>query len=126
MGSVLGSILDPAADKALMTTLVVTLTVRGMVPCTYTHVRSLRSPIDTHGIDSRSTPRHHNLGKGCVIELISFLDTMENFTLPGELFFGHIAWGIWWLNHISKKTFQRYWDFSLPSAEVQPTFISKV
>ena len=38
MGSVLGSILDPAADKALMTTLVVTLTVRGLVPCTYTRV----------------------------------------------------------------------------------------
>lgn len=32
MGSVLGSILDPAADKALMTTLVVTLTVRGLLP----------------------------------------------------------------------------------------------
>ena len=24
------------------------------------------------------------------------------------------------------KTFARYWDFSLPSAEVRPTFISKV
>jgi len=34
MGSVLGSILDPAADKALMTTLVVTLTIRGLVPRT--------------------------------------------------------------------------------------------
>lgn len=32
MGSVLGSILDPAADKVLMTTLVVTLTVGGLVP----------------------------------------------------------------------------------------------
>ena len=31
MGTVLGSILDPAADKALMTTLVVTLTVQGSV-----------------------------------------------------------------------------------------------
>lgn len=38
MGSVLGSILDPAADKALMTTLVVTLTIRGLVPCAYTRV----------------------------------------------------------------------------------------
>jgi hypothetical protein len=34
MGSVLGSILDPAADKALMTTLVVTLTIKGLVPRT--------------------------------------------------------------------------------------------
>lgn len=32
MRSVLGTILDPAADKALMTTLTVTLTLKGMVP----------------------------------------------------------------------------------------------
>jgi cardiolipin synthase len=31
-----------------------------------------------------------------------------------------------WLNTRSKKTFDRYWDFSLPSAEVKPTFVSKV
>lgn len=30
--SVLGSILDPMADKALMTTLVVTLTYKGLLP----------------------------------------------------------------------------------------------
>lgn len=42
MGSVLGSILDPAADKALMTTLVVTLTVRGLVPRTSSRFRSLQ------------------------------------------------------------------------------------
>ena len=43
-GSVLGSILDPAADKALMTTLVVTLTVRGLVPRMFAHPSSLYSP----------------------------------------------------------------------------------
>ena len=32
MHSVLGTILDPAADKALMTTLTVTLTMQGMLP----------------------------------------------------------------------------------------------
>ncbi|KAI5479200.1 cardiolipin synthase [Pseudohyphozyma bogoriensis] len=60
MGSVLGSILDPAADKLLMTTMVVTLTMKGMLPCK------------------------------CTI-----------------------------------KTFKRYWDFGIPSAEVHPTDISK-
>ena len=44
MGSVLGSILDLAADKALMATLVVTLTIRGLVPRTLTHPSSLYSP----------------------------------------------------------------------------------
>ena len=34
MGTVLGSILDPAADKLLMTTMVVTLTIQGMLPRT--------------------------------------------------------------------------------------------
>jgi cardiolipin synthase len=32
MGTVLGSILDPAADKFLMTTMVVTLTMNEMLP----------------------------------------------------------------------------------------------
>lgn len=34
MHSVLGTILDPAADKALMTTLTVALAVKGMLPRT--------------------------------------------------------------------------------------------
>jgi len=46
MGSVLGSILDPAADKALMTTLVVTLTVGGLIPCASAYIPSLRPPSD--------------------------------------------------------------------------------
>lgn len=32
MGTVFGSILDPAADKALMTTLTIALAVRGLLP----------------------------------------------------------------------------------------------
>jgi CDP-alcohol phosphatidyltransferase len=35
-GTVIGSILDPAADKALMTTLVVSLAYKGMLPCEFT------------------------------------------------------------------------------------------
>lgn len=31
--TVLGSILDPAADKALVGTLVITLTMQGLIPC---------------------------------------------------------------------------------------------
>ena len=36
MTSVLGTILDPAADKALVSTLVVTLTMQGLLPCELT------------------------------------------------------------------------------------------
>jgi cardiolipin synthase len=32
MGSVVGSILDPAADKTLMTTLTITLAMKGLLP----------------------------------------------------------------------------------------------
>jgi len=85
MGSVLGSILDPAADKALMTTLVVTLTVRGLVPL----------PL---GIII--------LGRDVLLSLSAFWIRWKTLSPP--------------------KTFQRYWDFSLPSAEVKPTLISKV
>jgi cardiolipin synthase len=31
-----------------------------------------------------------------------------------------------WISLPPPKTFRRYWDFSLPSAEVRPTTISKV
>ncbi len=31
-----------------------------------------------------------------------------------------------WISLPPPKTFSRYWDFSLPSAEVRPTLISKV
>lgn len=35
MRSVFGTILDPAADKTLMTTLVVTLAYKGLLPSTF-------------------------------------------------------------------------------------------
>lgn len=37
MQSVLGTVLDPAADKTLMTTLTITLAMKGLLPgmCTY-------------------------------------------------------------------------------------------
>ena len=44
MGSVLDSILNPAADKALMTTLFVTLAVRESILCASAYIQSLRPP----------------------------------------------------------------------------------
>ena len=43
MSSVLGTILDPAADKALITTLTVTLTMQELIPC-----KSLRLLIEVY------------------------------------------------------------------------------
>ncbi|KAF6761739.1 phosphatidyl synthase [Ephemerocybe angulata] len=85
MGSVLGTILDPAADKILMTTLVVTLTMQSMIPVPLAVVI---------------------LGRDVLLTLSAFF--IRYSTLPPP------------------KTWSRYWDVGLPSAEVRPTMVSKV
>ncbi|KIK56357.1 hypothetical protein GYMLUDRAFT_247876 [Collybiopsis luxurians FD-317 M1] len=92
MGSVLGTILDPAADKALMTTLTVTLCMKGMLPVPLAVLI---------------------LGRDVLLSLSAFY--IRYTTLPPP------ACPI-----SSDKTFARYWDFGIPSAEVRPTEISKV
>ncbi|KAJ6619905.1 CDP-alcohol phosphatidyltransferase-domain-containing protein [Mycena sp. CBHHK59/15] len=83
--TVLGTILDPAADKALVTTLAVTLTMKGLLPLPLTVVI---------------------LGRDALLSLSAFYIRYTSLAPP--------------------KTFSRYWDFSLPSAEIRPTNISKV
>ncbi|KAK8040850.1 CDP-alcohol phosphatidyltransferase [Apiospora phragmitis] len=72
--SVVGSVIDPMADKILMTILTVCLATKGALP---------------------------DVGLG--IAAIYYR----------------------WISLPPPKTFMRYWDFSLPSAEVRPTTISK-
>ncbi|EJU03733.1 hypothetical protein DACRYDRAFT_49857 [Dacryopinax primogenitus] len=85
MKSVLGTILDPAADKALMTTLTVTLAMKGLLPV-----------------------------------------PLAVIIIGRDVFLGISAF--WWryTSLPPPKIFTRYWDFSIPSAEVQPTEISKM
>ncbi|CDO73313.1 hypothetical protein BN946_scf185008.g75 [Trametes cinnabarina] len=85
MGSVLGTILDPAADKMLMTTLTVTLAMKDLLPIPLAVII---------------------LGRDVLLSLAAFY--IRYTTLPPP------------------KTWTRYWDFSIPSAEVRPTGISKV
>jgi len=85
MGSVLGTILDPAADKALMTTLTVALAVKGLIPVPLAVII---------------------LGRDILLSFSAFY--YRYISLPPP------------------KTFARYWNFSIPSAEVHPTGISKV
>jgi len=73
MGSVLGSILDPAADKALMTTLVVTLTVRGLVPRTSARISSSHPSPDRVGpVDSTVPLGIIILGRDVLLGLSAF------------------------------------------------------
>ncbi|KAK0646343.1 CDP-alcohol phosphatidyltransferase-domain-containing protein [Cercophora newfieldiana] len=83
-GTVIGTIIDPMADKTLMTILTVTLAIQGALPVWLAVI-----------ILGRDV--------GLAISAIYYR----------------------WISLPPPKTFTRYWDFSLPSAEVRPTTISK-
>ncbi|CDH55118.1 predicted protein [Lichtheimia corymbifera JMRC:FSU:9682] len=83
--TVVGSIIDPAADKALMTVMTVTLAAQHVIPI------PLAALI---------------LGRDAGLVLAAFY--YRYISLP------------------EPKTLFRYFDFSIPSAEVRPTMISKV
>lgn len=83
--TVVGTIIDPLADKMLMTILTVTLAMQGALPI-WLAVIILGRDI------------------GLMISAIYYR----------------------WISLPPPKTMSRYWDFSLPSAEIKPTTISKV
>ncbi|KAK6008759.1 hypothetical protein QM012_000662 [Aureobasidium pullulans] len=82
--TVVGSVIDPMADKFLMTILTVTLSLNGLLPV------SLATLI---------------LGRDVSLAVAALYWRYASLPAP--------------------KTFKRYWDFSLPSAEVHPTTMSK-
>ncbi|KAI9842585.1 MAG: hypothetical protein M1830_007790, partial [Pleopsidium flavum] len=83
--TVVGTVIDPMADKTLMTILTVCLAVKGALPV-----------------------------------------WLAGITLGRDVGLGIAAIYYRWISLPPPKTFTRYWDFSLPSAEVHPTTISKV
>ncbi|CCX32743.1 Similar to Uncharacterized CDP-alcohol phosphatidyltransferase class-I family protein C22A12.08c; acc. no. O13899 [Pyronema omphalodes CBS 100304] len=83
--TVVGSVIDPMADKTLMTIITICLAVKGVFP------------IWLAGII---------LGRDVALAISAIY--FRYISLPPP------------------KTMKRYWDFSLPSAEVHPTTISKL
>ncbi|KAF1346489.1 CDP-alcohol phosphatidyltransferase-domain-containing protein [Delphinella strobiligena] len=83
--TVVGSVIDPMADKFLMTVLTITLAAKGLLPA---YLATLI------------------LGRDVALAGAAIYYRYASLPLP--------------------KTFQRYWDFSLPSAEVHPTTMSKL
>ena len=83
--TVLGTIIDPMADKALMTIAVVALALQGGLPVWLAALILVRDA-------------------GLALAAVY----------------------IRWVSLPPPKTVARYWDFSLPSAEVRPTGVSKV
>ncbi|EOO02829.1 putative phosphatidyl synthase protein [Phaeoacremonium minimum UCRPA7] len=82
--TVVGTVIDPMADKTLMTILTVTLAMKGALPV-----------------------------------------WLAAIILGRDVGLGIAAIYYRWISLPPPKTFVRYWDFSLPSAEVHPTTISK-
>ncbi|KAG6042175.1 hypothetical protein E4U41_003921 [Claviceps citrina] len=82
--TVVGTIIDPLADKTLMTVLTVCLAAKGALPL-----------------------------------------WLATIILGRDVGLGIAAVYYRWISLPQPKTFRRYWDFSLPSAEVRPTTISK-
>ncbi|KAI0540900.1 CDP-alcohol phosphatidyltransferase-domain-containing protein [Xylaria digitata] len=82
--TVVGSVVDPMADKLLMTVLTVCLAMQGSLPI-----------------------------------------WLATIILGRDVGLGISAIYYRWISLPPPKTFTRYWDFSLPSAEVRPTTISK-
>lgn len=83
--TVVGTIIDPLADKMLMTILTVTLAMQGSLPI-----------------------------------------WLATIILGRDLGLSISAFYYRWISLPPPKTMSRYWDFSLPSAEIKPTTISKV
>ncbi|KAI2642775.1 hypothetical protein GGS21DRAFT_192137 [Xylaria nigripes] len=82
--TVVGSVVDPMADKMLMTVLTICLATKGVLPV-----------------------------------------WLAVIILGRDVGLGIAAIYYRWISLPPPKTFTRYWDFSLPSAEVRPTTISK-
>ncbi|KAK2006569.1 CDP-alcohol phosphatidyltransferase [Colletotrichum eremochloae] len=82
--TVVGTIIDPMADKTLMTILTVCLAAQGSLPV-----------------------------------------WLATIILGRDVGLAMSAIYYRWISLPPPKTFARYWDFSLPSAEVRPTTISK-
>ncbi|KAM7192668.1 putative cardiolipin synthase [Naviculisporaceae sp. PSN 640] len=82
--TVVGTVIDPMADKTLMTILTVTLATKGLLPVWLAVII---------------------LGRDVALAISAIYYR--------------------WISLPPPKTFTRYWDFSLPSAEVRPTAISK-
>lgn len=101
--TVVGTVIDPMADKTLMTILTVCLAIKGALPG-----------------DSLSVYLRWSL------ILTSFVTVwLAGIILGRDIGLGIAAIYYRWISLPPPKTFSRYWDFSLPSAEVHPTTISK-
>lgn len=103
--TVVGTVIDPAADKMLMTILTVCLAMKGGLPGELSSCKML------HYIYMEANKR--------TVWLAVVILGRDVGLAISAIYYRYISLP-------PPKTFTRYWDLSIPSAEVHPTTISKV
>lgn len=107
--TVVGTVLDPMADKMLMTIVTICLAVKAAIPGMFlVHDGNIEEP------------------SGLIRSFGKFTVSLAAVILGRDAILGLVAIYIRYISLPAPKTFVRYWDFSLPSAEVRPTGISKI
>lgn len=94
-------IINNTTDRKAKATLTCTLTYAGMIPLPLAVII---------------------LGRDVGLSLSAFYIRYASLSEPVSM----VAMMYIHISHYHQKTFKRYWDFSIPSAEVKPTNISKV
>ncbi|MCJ1251994.1 hypothetical protein MMC30_009232 [Trapelia coarctata] len=116
--TVVGTVIDPMADKTLMTVVTVCLAVKGAMPGRLEAFCSCKERRRRGGLSAYPT-----FLPACAAMLGIWLAVIilgrDVLLALSAIYYRYISLPL-------PKTFARYWDFSLPSAEVHPTGISKV
>ena len=114
--TVVGTVIDPMADKALMTVVTVALAMKGALP----------SECKPWSYDE--SPTEQRLSTVLLLQLITVFPSvpLAVLILGRDILLGLSALYYRYISLPPPRTFARYWDFSLPSAEVRPTSISKI
>ena len=112
--TVVGTVIDPMADKALMTVVTICLAVKDVLPG-----KSTMPVSSSHTYKSRNQPTDTNT-------FFLHLVPLAILILGRDVLLGLSAFYYRYISLPPPRTIARYWDFSLPSAEVRPTRISKI
>ena len=111
--TVVGTVIDPMADKALMTVVTICLAVKDVLPG-----KSTMPDYSSHSYIHATNQQ--------TLTLFLRLVPLAILILGRDVLLGLSAFYYRYISLPPPRTFARYWDFSLPSAEVRPTRISKI
>ncbi|WEW61931.1 phosphotransferase [Emydomyces testavorans] len=111
--TVVGTVIDPMADKTLMTVGVICLAIKSAIP------RTFKMPTLTHYHPTPFSGQIFCSPRKNTVWLAGLILARDVGLAISAIYYR-------WISLPPPKTMARYWDFSLPSAEVKPTQISKV